>query len=234
MKKSIGCGAGWLILLAFPLAGCGPIVTATPPSAPQVITVTMPSSLRWLEPSLRLCAADAPGMALILGEQPAPSLDFSGSDVILWMGTLPAETPFAAALAEDDLAVIAGSGVFIGFADANELRQLYHSPDAAFHVWTYSAENDMRKLFERAVMGGVTTSASALLAPDPAAMLQAIAEDPHAIGYLPRAWLSDQVKTIALDPPLQQALSFPILALTAKTPQGELAAWLACLQTETR
>jgi hypothetical protein len=68
------------------------------------------------------------------------------------------------------------------------------------------------------------------LAPSPIAMLQAIREDPQAIGFIPRRALDSSVKTLEIpDVPLE-ILTHPILVLTPAEPTGALKSILLCLQ----
>jgi len=76
-------------------------------------------------------------------------------------------------------------------------------------------------------------SSQAWLAPDAAAMLESIAQDPAAIGVLPRAWLSAAVKPVEIDQDLGELLLQPVLALAEEEPGGIVREFLACLQSPT-
>ena len=76
-----------------------------------------------------------------------------------------------------------------------------------------------------------------MLAPDSVAMLEAVAGDPNAIGYLPGSFLAsgdetlvNKVKTIQLDEALETDLLQPILALTQNEPSGLMRELLICVQ----
>jgi len=76
-------------------------------------------------------------------------------------------------------------------------------------------------------------SSQAWLAPDAAAMLESIAQDPAAIGALPRAWLTKAVKPVEIDVEMRELLSQPVLALAEEEPEGVVRDFLLCLQSPT-
>jgi hypothetical protein len=83
-------------------------------------------------------------------------------------------------------------------------------------------------------MGENATNANALLAPNPAAMFEAIAADPLAVGYIPASWLDKDIQIITIEVELQDAFTQPILALSVREPEGSLRTYLACLQVAER
>ena len=64
-------------------------------------------------------------------------------------------------------------------------------------------------------------------------MLASIAQDPAAIGALPRAWFSEAVKPAEIDQDLRELLLQPVLALAEEEPQGIVREFLSCLQRTT-
>jgi hypothetical protein len=55
------------------------------------------------------------------------------------------------------------------------------------------------------------------LAPDPGAMLEAISEDPAAIGFIPRRWLEEIVSSVTITDVEDEELRQPILALSEQS-----------------
>ena len=107
----------------------------------------------------------------------------------------------------------------------------------AVEVWTYAEGTALGERFEQAVMAGELTSSTAWLAPDPQAVLEAVAAEPGAIGYLPAAWLegadnalAEAVRVIQVTTELDEAFRMPVLALTEADPQGALRSLLVCFQ----
>jgi len=128
--------------------------------------------------------------------------------------------------------VIAGSKVALQNVSTEQLWKLYTGSNSTYQVWTYSKGNELRDLFEKAVLGETPTFSDVLLVPNPAAMIQAIAADPLAIGYLPQSWLTGELHRITVEADLDTALTHPILALTHKEPADILQQYFVCLQNE--
>ena len=225
MHKSI------FLLVLLSLSGCSPFITQTPPPPPQPIEVTFTSSLQpWTE-LLHQCALENPEIALITRETSAADPELSSADLTLWFGE-PAQgiSGFATSLGMDQIIIIAGSEVVLRNIDVEKLRTVYSESDSIYQVWTYSEGNELRTLFDNTVIEDVPLTSAALLAPNPAAMIAAIASDPMAIGYIPQSWHSGDVQKISVDRDLQAALDHPILGLTNTEPQGNLEQYLVCLQ----
>jgi hypothetical protein len=60
-------------------------------------------------------------------------------------------------------------------------------------------------------------------------MIEAVAKDRGAIGYVPEAWVGDSVRVLEIELPAEMHL--PVLALAEQEPQGALRGWLSCLQS---
>jgi hypothetical protein len=61
-------------------------------------------------------------------------------------------------------------------------------------------------------------------------MLEAVARDPGAIGFIPLSWLNKDVNLTQIDQDLQNAMNKPVLALANIKPQGGPLILLDCLQ----
>ncbi len=97
--------------------------------------------------------------------------------------------------------------------------------------WVDLSSADPQAIFEAGLLNGQKASTRvAYTAPGPAAMREAVAGSPAAIGFLPHRWLDATVKALpvsGLDP---AALRRPILAWSQAEPQGMPRTWLLCLQ----
>lgn len=220
-----------LVLVLTWLAACSPFVTATPRPSPQPVQVNYSPTLRPWSAVLHQCANAHPEIALITLETSVTDPDFMGGDLSLWFGEPLQGIPgYAAALETDELVVISGSSMGLQNLNADQLWALYAEANPLYQVWTYAEGNELRAIFEAAILRGADPSPITLIAPNPGAMLEAIAADPLAIGYVPASWLTGDVHTIGLPTEIRAAFEQPILALTDSEPQGELKAYLVCLQ----
>jgi hypothetical protein len=220
-----------LVLVTAQISGCSPFVTNTPPPPPQPIQVAYSPATRPYIEKLHQCALEHPGIGLVIQETSNTELRSTEADVTLCFGEPPQGIPgYALALGMDEITIIAGTNVALQNVSAEQLRDLYAGPDSNYQVWTYAEGNELRSIFDHAVLGEGSISSFALLAPNPAAMIEAIATDPMAIGYLPGSWLTEEVQRISLEGDLKTAFAHPVLALTDAEPEGNLRSYLVCLQ----
>ncbi len=230
------------LLLIFFLSGtaCAHAPLATPPATQQIINVVLPASLEPLEAGLQSCAADQPGIALFVEDPNSEAA--SASDLAISLGEAANPAAYAAPLAVEDLVVVLNQANRLNLLAANSLRSLYTgqitkwdglgNPLGAVQVWDYAISDPLHRVFDQAVLKGGPVTSLAYIAPSPADMLEALSSNPDAVGYLPRAWLTDnKVYAVDLDADVKAALHLPVLALASHEPQGVLRNFVACLQT---
>ncbi len=225
------------------LSGCQPLAAAPLPT-PQAIHVQMSTSLRPWADELHACAGQLSGAGLVLDEAPASTLDPLQADLSLRLGGSPGENQFAAAIGEEALEVIVHPSNPVGKVSLPDLQGIFTgrirtwegiqgSPASLagqpIQAWSYPAGDDLREAFDLAVLGGEGLAASTYLAPSPKAALEAIAENPASIGFVPRRWTSPSIRVVAVDAE-EALLRQPVLALAAKEPQGQARQLLVCLQ----
>lgn len=233
---------GLVFLLA---AGCSPVTpnpfpTTTPASPPQSLPLAYPTALRPLLGALETCAQHQPGAALVTREIPAVDVE-DASGLLFSLGAPTWESPFAAALAEEEIVVILHPDNPVDALDAETITALFQGsirswaelggPEQNVVVWTYPQGDEARRLFDRVFLLQLDVSDMARLAADPQAVVEEVAEDRWAVGYIPRAWLTDEVKTPELPGGLRSELRQPVLALFPARPEGELRTLLHCLQS---
>jgi hypothetical protein len=232
-------GLGPLICLF--LAACTAVPPASPPSSPQLVKVALPPSLRPLVEALHACAVAHPEAALIVSETPAAALDFEQADLVFSLGEPSEPAPFAAPLAWEELLIIFHPDNPLQTLKIKDLQALLNGQinrwreiggeDRAVEVWVYPEGSDIQQEVAEGLMDGEPITSLARLAPDPEAMLEAVAGEPGAIGFLPRAWLIPSVKSIHLEGSEQDNLRQPVLALAAAEPEKTTRAFLVCLQS---
>ena len=111
------------------------------------------------------------------------------------------------------------------------------SPDQPVKVWVLPAGDPARLGFDTAVIPTQPLAPDARLAPDPGAMLEAVAGDANSIGYLPASFitsadpsLAGKVKIVQLDESLTESLTQPVIAVSASEPEGLTRQLVICLQ----
>lgn len=227
-----------LILL---LAGCSAPPAQTPVPSPRAFTVALSPALQPMEAALHKCALDQPEIALILNQAPQSSINFGNTDLGIDLGPLPEGIDYSAALAEEQIAIIVNPGNPVKSLKAEELGAIFSGEvrswgeiggnDLEIQVWAAPPGNEVRKIFDSAVLSGEPLSTQAFLAPDSQTMLSGVADNPGAIGYVPNAWLTDNVRSLDLSDALAAPLHQPVLALLPKEPTGAARSFLYCLQS---
>lgn len=229
-----------ILLICFLIAGCSTPQTGTIPPSPQPVQVAFPSSLEPVRGALTTCANEYPEIALIIDTR-SGNFDFEDNDLTIWWGDKPPEVNEAFPLAQDELVVIANRENPVQELSANELTNLFNGrieqwPEindyqGSVSVWTYTEGSQLGKTFRSAILGDGGYSLLSFLAPTPREMVIAVIDDPGAIGFIPRSWLTSEVIEIKLDSETNQALIKPLLALTKVKPRGAALILIDCLQS---
>jgi len=230
-----------LAAAALLLAGCNPPATATIPPSPVPLSVSYSPYLARIQDALHACALSLPESAIFFDQTPGSEQEFMEHDLVIWWGDKPAAVDYAYALNQDDLVVILNPENPKQELSKQELNALFSGRierwtdigtlDQLTAIWIYPEGNLLSEVFKLEILAGSGYTSLASVAPSPQAMLEAVESTPGAIGFLPRAWISQEVSVIEIEPALQSKLNRPLLALTKTEPKAELQALLACLQT---
>jgi hypothetical protein len=231
----------WGLIMVLLLTACQPL-TRTPPPTPEVLRVQYTPSLRDWTADLNRCATRLPLIGLLVTEVPVNRLDLTQAELALRFGPADKTSGYASVVGWDEVVVIVNpanptaslapsviSGIYSGKIQ-NWMEVMKGAKDQSIRVWSYLARDDQRQIFDLAFLDGKALSKQAYQAPDPIAMLEAVAKDPYAIGYILKSQLDQSVRQVGLEGATENSLRQPILALAQKEPQGNLRQLLLCLQ----
>lgn len=217
------------------LLGCQPAITPVSRATPIILTVQITPALDRLRPAFYTCAGEE-GLGLVVTSLPAPALDPSQASLSLRWSAPPETDDYAAVVAQEALTFIVHPDNPRNTITHADLRAVYTGGQLAggdLHPWAYPAGDDVQQAFETILLEGPPQQPlPVFMAPDPAAMLEAVAQDPAALGFLPAGWLNDQVRALEVTGLSSDQLTQPILALSPAEPQGPARGWLLCLQTQ--
>ncbi len=234
------------------LASCAPIPTATQLPTLQIVKVGLEPALRPWQSQFNDCATQVPGVALAFyeaphAERPTPLSDYDyfvqlggdipeqafatplGDEIIIWILN---GNNLTSQITVEQLATIY-EGKAAGWAEVNPSGSAVDQPVAP---WVYASNDPLYAVFRSIVWGQRTYPPQANLAPDPEAMLQAVSEDPGAIGYLPGSWLAKDESTrskvhavtvLAGNEP--QVTDLPVVAVAVSEPSGASRQILLCV-----
>jgi hypothetical protein len=235
-----------LLLLILTMSACQPALTPSPLPSPVVISVQRTPALQPLKDVFDQCTAEFANTALVMLETPAGMIDLDHASLSLRWGAGSEPAGYAAVLGEEQLVLVANPANPVESITLADLRAIYNGslrnwPGTALpngeviQAWAYPSSEDTQQIFELNLTNGETPRASAVhIAPGPAEMLEAVAESPAAMGYLPRRWLDERVKEITIKGIEAENLRQPILSLSNAEPAGIEKAWLVCLQEQIR
>jgi hypothetical protein len=222
------------------LVSCAQPIARELPPAPEIVTVAITPALRPVRAAVQTCADIHPDLAVSIQEISPLHPQASEFDLFIQLGE-PQELPqFAAPLALERVLVIVNASNPLDRLPEDELKAIFSGDitrwsdiGGAFlsiQVWVYPESDESRAAFDEAFMENARIPSQAMLAPNAAAMLEAVSGDMHAIGYLPGAWLDETVREVELDPQLSTRLQIPLLALAPAQPSGAAGRLLYCLQ----
>ena len=236
-----------LILAVAVLSACQPeIQTAPPVPSISIWQVQYTPATAWLTPYFQTCAGDQPGVNLVVSEHPAQALDVQTADFSFEWGERTNPPPFAAVIGQDQLAVVVNPSNPISSLTVSEIQGLFSGKDESWSqlikLKCPSCRSDFEgaiKAFVYAPMGEMQSAADwilpgseAILAPNPAAVVAAIASERYSIGFIPARWLNADVKQVVIEDAKPELLNHPVLAMAPAEPGGVRRAWLLCLQEQ--
>ena len=222
---------------------------------PNPLTISYTPSLAWLEPAMNTCAQTIGGISIVTHELPVSRLTDSADHLKLRWGAPRNLTSFAAILGEERLALIVNPAnplsavtgdLTNGIASARittwgEAVQacadcFTAAPDEAFAsqgitLNFFLPEEEPQQFFVENIMhGNPVASGPALLIPGGAQMVESVAGDPAAFGFVPAHFMNETVKEVGLSGVDPATLQYPILSISSSEPTGKTRAWLLCLR----
>jgi len=237
----------WLLGL-FLLSACGGPSRATPASTPIIFDIALTPSLRPYTEALHTCAAAHPEFVINVHEKSASALEIQTTDLAIRLGGTPG-SGYAAPIGVESLVLIVNASNPVLTIPVEKIRDIFlgritrwvevGGEQQAVQVWIYPDGDDARKILDTAIFQDESLIPGALIAPNPRAMLEAVGDDPFAIGYVPQTWLAqvssvERVRPLSIDQKLVEKLHQPVLALSRDKPDGSLRDLLVCLQSAGR
>lgn len=234
----------WFILL---LTACSSeILYATPLPTPEIWHIFYSSALRPLLPDMNTCTMRQSHIGITVTEYSVFQGSMDNIDILLHWGPNDRIQGEALIIGMDELTVITHPGNPMEQISTEQLLGIYKGEfqfweqlitdgnefSGEIRAWTYPHEDTIRVIFESALSDPDINNPFGYLAPHPEAMLQALGNDPLAVGFLPRIWLDTSVRELQVNGFQPGAVSVPILAFTNGEFQEKQLSWLKCLEDQ--
>jgi len=237
---------GLFLLVIFILTACTNAEIVPPAPTQAAIKVFYPPTMQFWADSLANCASNNPQIGLYFFPSYTPS-DMTGQDIMLSLG-LDAEATDNAYLSQvgwDQLVVIVNVSNPTSQLLKDEIEQIFsgeistwmEDQTLAIQVWVLPNDDPNTLVFNNTFMAGHPLTSEAHLALDSAAMIEAISQNPGAIGFLPKTILNSgetsqtkDLKIVLLPASLNTELHLPVVTITQTEPKGFLRELLVCLQ----
>jgi phosphate transport system substrate-binding protein len=217
------------------LAALAPGCTAAPATSPPLRL----EATDLAEPMLAdLMQADS-GAKIEMAALPLPALngDLALGRADLGLAATYAPGQFATPLGYVTFVVVVNPANPVSRLTVAQLRDIFAGraedweqvggAQGAIEVVSRESGSDAAAAFSNAALLGVAPALTALVAPDWAAMRQAVSENPAAIGYLPAPEGVASVKAVGLDVTLRALL----VAVAPREPTGAARSFLAWAQS---
>lgn len=229
------------LILLLVLTSCqAALPVATEPPTPQVLALSIATSLDWMRPALADCAVQH-GLALA---EVRPGDELSAQVSLRWGDPHP-QPGYWTELGQEEWALVVSANNPLRRVESADVPLLLSGqftewgellsacsdcmPDVGLareplHVFGYGEESDAFPVWASGVLKDGMGSFVGL--PDAATMYATVAGDPTALGFLPARWVDERVRRVEWD----DASPIVVLAWTAEEPQGAVRDWLACVQ----
>ncbi len=223
----------FLIIGGLLLAACGAGQPEAETHTGDVYYVHISPALRPIWPAVQTCAAQQDGPVFVIRERFYDPAD--GADLYLHLGEPEPLPAFVAPLAWETIMVVVNSQNPVGEMSRRQVQDVFHAAvqnwsdlggKGAIQVWVLLEADETRQHFESLVLAPMRITPNARLAPDAELLAQSVADDPAAIGYLPGAWLNENLKSV--DVGIRQ----PVLVLADSQPQDAVRDLVVCLQDD--
>jgi len=219
------------------------------------LTVAYTPALEWLLPAMNTCAQTLNGFTIVTHELPANRLDEKVDVIKLRWGPPQILTSYAAILGQERLALIVNSANPLAAVTPDLAQKIAsaeigtwgqaaqecpdcfsQAPDETFAALPpalnfYDADEEPQQIFSKSIMAGQpVASGPALLIPGGQQMIDSVAGDQAAFGFVPAHFVNDNVKEIALSGVDSASMQMPVLSISSAEPTGQTRQWLLCLQ----
>jgi hypothetical protein len=234
-----------LFAILFLLAACSTPSMRTPNPTPSSIFISYETYLPAIANQINSCASNIPSISIFYISDIDDQTLQSSSSITIKLDDINLTATQAFQVGTESLVVIVNKDHPLTNISANELPDIFsgqpmqvsETERVTFETLIYPNDNEMRRIFENAFPDTLRVASNAIICPDPQTVIETVASEPLAIGYIPLSYLSNidnklenQVQVLSLDPGIIAELTFPIVAQVNQPPNSYVQSLLHCLQ----
>jgi hypothetical protein len=237
---------GLFLIVIYILSACTNAEIVSPAPTQEAIRVFYPPTMQFWADSLTNCASNNPQIGLYFFPVYTPN-EITGQDILLSLSP-DAEAIDQAYLSQvgwDQLVLIVNVSNSTSQLSREGIEQIFSGgvsmwmddQTVPIQVWVLPGDDPSTPVFNSTIMAGQPLTSEAHLAPDSHAMIEAISQNPGAIGFLPKTILdssetsqTEDIKIISLPAALNTELHLPVVAITQTEPKGFMRELLVCVQ----
>jgi hypothetical protein len=241
-----------LLLLAWviSLAGCKPLMTLTPIPTPIYLRVAYHPALHPWASKLSHCGETMPEIALGFFEAIVAEDDTSPTNSDIWLqfaNGIP-EAQFVTQVGSEPITWIVHSSNPVEEATFSQITGIYtgklnrwiqiapEASDALIELWIYPPGDPMNARVESSFPGSRANLTGAYIAPDPGRLVEAVSNQPDALGFLPARWLTEISTNLLVKPikvtGINDMITLDVLAVMPEEPDEEIRSLLLCLKEQ--
>jgi hypothetical protein len=199
------------LLFAVVLFSCSPATQ----TEKQIVSVYATSAAQYWLTDVYACAEE---LAI------AVRMETSNPDIYLQLGEPEKITAPVYKIGEEEILVVAGSGIQSENLALGEVRGIFTQGNPALQVWVFSPGEDIQRAFEQLALGGIRVTSTARVASGVRHISAVLASESNAVGILPKRALTESMRVV------YSAGITPVLAITQQEPQGAAGSLIHCLQ----
>jgi hypothetical protein len=125
------------------------------------------------------------------------------------------------------------AAIFLGMLDDwQKLAPANFSSPRKINIWSYPVGDDVRRMVESVLLNGRQITPRGFNVPDEKAMIEAVNNDPAAIGFLLNIHPQSEIKSLQIVPAGKVTQAQPVIASFITVPEGYLKDLMVCLSKQ--
>ncbi len=229
-----------IFMITWLLAACQPVPLEPLPPIITPVRIVLTPATGYFAAAIERCTSEMPEVTATVQIIPLNEAKNAVYDLAITSGDGLTDRTYS--LGEDELVVIVHHSNPVSSLTADQIAGIYGGhlpnwssvmpeqsvidPGQPIQLFAYSEEDDLGKLFKERWLPNGIYNLRVFFAPGPQEMVQAVSDDPSAIGYIPALWITSAVKRIDLP----EDFTYPLVMSTLKEPDGGLRSLMGCLQ----